>query len=271
MSDNAARDHESSDKVADIKETCNLYLCSRMAHIDKTYYDRNYNAKNPLRRYAHRTRFKKSISAIEIKDGLSILDYGAGDGLFLNQILGLKDDATLVGYEPYMDAIDDSQVDLVKEWHQVENVLAQKGKFDYVTCFEVLEHFSPTNQLEALQKMRSAVADHGTVIISVPIEKGMPSLVKNLIRKVNLPHSNHIFTYGNIYKSLVGKSLLDMRKESQYYSHMGFYFTDLEKEIETIFTIQDKSYSPIGGPTYQVNSQVFYTLKPNGANSIKRQ
>ncbi len=239
-----------------------------MAHIDRSYYDRNFNAKNPLRRFAHRTRFKNSVAAIELADGLSILDYGAGDGLFLNQIHNLKSDALLIGYEPYLEAIEDNKIRLIKDWNHILEHVETEGKFDYVTCFEVLEHFNIQNQTAALTNMRNAVKDTGQVVISVPIEKGLPSLVKNLIRKVNLPHSNHIFTTSNILGSLTGKDLLHLRKEDKYHSHMGFYFTDLEIEIEKLFTITDKSYSPLGGPSYQVNSQVFYTLKPKVTQSL---
>jgi 2-polyprenyl-3-methyl-5-hydroxy-6-metoxy-1,4-benzoquinol methylase len=233
-----------------------------MAHIDKSYYNRNFNAKNPLRRFAHRTRFKHSIAAIELIDQLSILDFGAGDGLFLNQIYALKSDARLIGYEPYLEAIEENKIALIKDWSNILNHIETKGKFDYVGCFEVLEHYNPADQAEALKKMREAVKDSGTVVISVPIEKGLPSLVKNLIRRVNLPHSNHIFTISNILGSLLGKDLSHLRKEPKYHSHMGFYFTDLEQEIVKHFVIKKKSYSPIGGPSYQVNSQVFYQLEP---------
>ena len=59
----------------------------------------------------------------------------------------------------------------------------------------------------------------------------------------------------------MGKDLLEMRNDPGYMSHMGFYFTDLEIEIDKLFTIRGTSYSPIGGPTYQVNSQIFYELE----------
>lgn len=233
-----------------------------MAHVDKSYYDRNYNSKNPLRRYAHRTRFKKSIAALELNSGSSILDFGAGDGLFLNQIKDIQDDTRLVGYEPYMDAIPESRVRLIKDWSEIDNEIDSNGNFDYVTCFEVLEHFSPSRQYEALSMMQSAIKPEGTVIISVPIEKGLPALVKNMIRRVNLPQSNHIFTYDNIFKSVQGRSLLHLRDSPEYHSHMGFYFTDLEKEIVKLFKIVDKSFSPVGGFSHQWNSQVFYQLYP---------
>jgi len=231
-----------------------------MAFVDKSYRDRNYNSPNPLRRYAHRSRFKKSIESIKIKDGISVMDFGAGDGLFLNQLEGTNSNLRLVGFEPYMESIQENTIQIEKDWTQVIELSKKYKLFDYVTCFEVLEHFSPQNQYEALRKMHSIVKDTGRVIISVPIEKGFPALVKNLIRKLNLPHSNHIFTSSNILKSFLGRNLLELRNDPGYMSHMGFYFTDLETEIKKLFTIELKSYSPIGGPTYQTNSQVFYEL-----------
>lgn len=235
-----------------------------MAFVDKSYRDRNYNSPNPLRRYAHRSRFKKSIESISTHEGASVMDFGAGDGLFLNQLYGTNQEMTLVGFEPYMESIKENTIQIETQWSRIEMISNEIGKFDFVTCFEVLEHFSPENQYEALRKMHSIVKESGKIILSVPIEKGMPALVKNIIRRVNLPHSNHIFTYDNILKSLSGASLLHLRNDPGYLSHMGFYFTDLENEIEKLFDIRMKSYSPIGGPTYQTNSQVFYELIKKG-------
>ena len=151
----------------------------------------------------------------------------------------------------------DSVVFLETEVSKLKRTIRQKNK----TINSIQAKLKDIeNQYEALRKMHSIVKDTGRVIISVPIEKGFPALVKNLIRKLNLPHSNHIFTSSNILKSFLGRNLLELRNDPGYMSHMGFYFTDLETEIKKLFTIELKSYSPIGGPTYQTNSQVFYEL-----------
>lgn len=193
-----------------------------MAFVDKSYRDRNYNSPNPLRRFAHRTRFRKSIESIEMKDGISIMDFGAGDGLFLNQLEGINTSLRLVGFEPYMESIQENKIQIIKDWTQVLEISSNSALFDYVTCFEVLEHFSPSNQHEALKKMHSIVKDSGRVIISVPIEKGIPAVVKNLIRRVNMPQSNHIFTYSNIFSSFLGKSLLNLRQDQDICHIWGF-------------------------------------------------
>jgi len=83
----------------------------------------------------------------------------------------------LVGYEPFMESLDDNAVTIKTDWDSIVEFSEQLGLFDYVTCFEVLEHFSPQNQYEALKKMHSVVKPTGTVIISVPIEKGFPSFI----------------------------------------------------------------------------------------------
>lgn len=231
-----------------------------MAFIDKSYLDRNYNSKNPLRRFAHRTRFKKSIQSIESNSEYSLMDFGCGDGTFMNQLNLRSSSVKLVGFEPIMDSIEGNQIEIYKNWEDIISKSKTIEGFDYVTCFEVLEHFSPENQLEALKKMNSVLKKDGKVIISVPIEKGFPALVKNLIRRVNLPQSVHIFSYKNIWNSFLSRSLLHLRQDPGYMSHMGFYFTDLEDEIGKLFKQEKKSFSPFGGPSHHFNSQVFFTL-----------
>ena len=232
-----------------------------MAFLEKTYLDRNYNSKNPLRRYAHRTRFKKSIESIDLQSNQSLLDFGAGDGLFLNQLKRKFPFAELIGFEPYMESIGSNEIPILKNWNDVLQKVNQEKKFDFVTCFEVLEHFSPENQHEAVKKMHSITKEDGIVIISVPIEKGFPALIKNMIRRINMPQSNHIFSWKNIFDSLQGRDLLYLRKNDGYLSHMGFYFTDLESILSEYFQIHQKRFSPIGGNSHHINSQVFYKLR----------
>lgn len=200
----------------------------------KSYYDRTYNSPNPLIRWAHRSRFKNSIKAIDLTKSNAVLDFGCGDGLFLNQ---LKNTATqpinLLGFEPYMDAISNNKVSIHKSWDDIVDWANTNTKFDYVTCFEVLEHFGPGRQAEALNKMKSVLNKNGHIIISVPIEIGFASLVKNLIRKAKQPKENYYYKPINIWKSFLGKPLPHLRNDTDYLAHMGFSFKQLEMFLQS--------------------------------------
>jgi hypothetical protein len=66
------------------------------------YDQQTINSRNPLARYAHRTRVKRSVQLATPRVGLGkIMDYGCGSGVFLSKMNSIREGAA-VGYEPYM-------------------------------------------------------------------------------------------------------------------------------------------------------------------------
>ena len=109
--------------------------------------------------------------------------------------------------------------------------------------------------------------EDGNLIISVPIEKGLPVIPKNLRRiAISYKGNEKIYTFKNIVYSLFGiksESLNSIRIGNDYLSHMGFYFTDLEALLKKYFKIESINYSPFPIFPYFFNSQVFYKLSLN--------
>jgi len=227
------------------------------------YANYTYNSSNPLRRFSHRTRFKHSIESIKKKNGINILDFGCGDAMFLNQLKDSSlEEMNLLGFDPILDPIEENVIPFVRKWEDVVEYARQKGPFDYVLCFEVLEHFSPKKQPELIEQMNSVLKDDGTLVVSVPIESGLPSLVKNVLRRRSKTHRK-IYSYKNMLLSFRGKPLGSYRNgfEDDYiYQHIGFYFTELESILKEYFHIDKKIYSPFPFLGKQFNSQVFYRL-----------
>lgn len=227
----------------------------------KSYYDTTYNSSNPLRKFAQQARFSRGIESIELKDNLRILDFGCGDALFLNQLKSKAQvkNLELAGFEPYLKSIESNTVSIYKNWDEIKSIADQAGPYDYLTCFEVMEHFSPPRQIDALDKFAEVIHKKSKVVISVPIEKGIPSLVKNISRKISAPKSR-FYTYGNIFKSVFKKPIPEFRSGDRYLSHMGFYYDDLEVLISEKYNIIKRTFSPFENLGYNLNSQVFYTL-----------
>ena len=229
------------------------------------YEDYTYNAKNLLRRFSHRKRFCRSVEAISFTEGCrtSVLDFGCGDGMFLNKLNtcfpGFCD---LLGYEPYMKPRRDNIVEIVNLWEDVLSYVQENGKFNYICCFEVLEHMTVNMQEDMLQKMLSVITEKGRVVLSVPIEKGLPVLVKGILRRRSGGSWREIYSWKNIGLSFLGKTLPHFRENSEYLTHMGFYYTDLERLLKKYFTIEKRYFSPLGTCFSFVNSQVFYHLIP---------
>jgi cyclopropane fatty-acyl-phospholipid synthase-like methyltransferase len=220
------------------------------------YADSTYNSKNPLKRFSHRMRFKKSLNLIPLDNNIRLLDFGCGDGLFLNRLNIKLNGGGVIGYEPYMSPISGNSVVILQDWTEVK----QKAPFDCITCFEVLEHFSPNKQREVLQEMHSILTGNGLLIISVPIEKGFPSVVKNIIRR--LKYKDKVtYSIKNIVTSFYGKPLPEFRQDNKHLNHLGFYYHDLEAILLQYFDIIEKCFSPFPFFGYNVNSQIFFKLK----------
>ena len=225
----------------------------------ETYGDYTYNAQNSLKRFSHRRRFNKCLACIPLNDDIRLLDFGCADGLFLNRLkISLHGKGALMGYEPIMPAMHGNTVNITDSWEEV----AKEAPFDYVTCFEVLEHFDENMQRETLKKITHILANDGFLIVSVPIEKGFPSLVKNIIRKFSCAKSDrHLYSMKNILSAFFKRKLPKYRTGSNYLSHLGFYHTDLEKVFLHDFVVVEKSFSPFSWLGSQLNSQVFYKLR----------
>lgn len=231
------------------------------------YEDYTYNAKNLLRRFSHRIRFKKSLSSIKQKHingkRTSVLDFGCGDGLFLNKLNStFPNSFDLLGYEPYTEILEYNQVNIVESWDSVSAHIEENDKFDYICCFEVLEHLTTERQDQTIRQILAVLKENGSVIISVPIEKGLPVMVKGLLRRKGGGRWLEMYSWKNMFASLLGKPVSRFLEKEDYLTHFGFYFTDLENLLKKYFTIEKRYYSPIGTNFYIINSQVFYKLSP---------
>src|SRR4029453_2715039 len=66
------------------------------------YSRQTLDTANPVARYAHRQRHRLSLdrAAAEVPEGGTVLDYGCGEGTFLNALAEARPDVTLLGYDP---------------------------------------------------------------------------------------------------------------------------------------------------------------------------
>ena len=218
------------------------------------YADITYNSKNRLARFSHRKRLSIALKFMLNKGSNKVLDYGAGDGKFLKDLLLNNTSFELNAFEPIMEIEKTEGITVFADIKKIIN-----NNYDIITCFEVLEHFNKEAQLEILANLDKMLDDDGFVIISVPIEIGFPSLVKNVRRMLN---GNTNFSYlKNTLKSFVGLDIPEIRTQEGYiYSHIGFNHKKLEKLFLEKFKITQKTTSPFVGLPTAINSQVFYKL-----------
>ena len=156
---------------------------------DGHYATKQIFCKDHLIAWSHRRRFETGLELAARFKGRRILDYGCGDGTFLALLMsGSSAPAEALGVE-----IDEAQVtdcrsrlgsrpglrfDLIASLDHD----SQQGRYDGVVCMEVLEHAAALGTV--IDRMWRVLAPSGTLIVSVPVETGLPLLLKQAARRV---------------------------------------------------------------------------------------
>ncbi len=224
-------------------------------------------SRSRLKRFSHGRRFDIALELLELSGHERVLDYGAGEGFLLLRILDRHLGCRLVGYEPsrreYVKIVDRigggggkrpiAHIELVKNLYTFP-----ARSFDAVCCLEVLEHLSDEQMEKALEDMMRLVADHGKIIISVPIEIGLSSLLKNIAR-ILLRQAHPNTSARTMVYSLFG---LKIDRGENRSGHIGFDYRDLENRLDSAgLKITQKVFSPFKPLAGFINSQVFFVLR----------
>lgn len=229
-----------------------------------SYKDKTYASNDPLRKFSHASRFELAASLFDVPENGRVLDFGGGDGAFLDMV---RTRAThpfeAVLFEPYMEVPPNQAFVHATRWDEV-NDLAADRLFDVVFCQEVMEHFAPHRQEEALERIASVMAPNGTLVLSVPVELGPVALVKNIARWKYRRNGTEIYNYPNLFRSIFALPIPEARSGDDYLTHMGFYFTDFRRVLEQRFVIKEIIGSPFSSLPLPLNSQVFFRGHPRG-------
>jgi SAM-dependent methyltransferase len=236
-------------------------------------------SKDRLIAWSHSRRFETGLKLVEEIRPRAVLDYGSGDGTFL-ALLHERDfrPERAVGAE-LLPALRDECSARFADLDGVQfNLIQELGgedhreAYDLVVCMEVLEHVIHLDKI--LRQMDFALAPHGTIAISVPVEVGLPVLVKQMVRRVA--------GWRNLgdYRSTSSYSALEMMKSvfagtdqhierrvfhdpngTDFYDHKGFNWPALRRQLERYFDVERVVASPVPmlGPLFA--SQVWLVGK----------
>jgi SAM-dependent methyltransferase len=151
------------------------------------YAQKQILSRDKLVAWSHARRFATGLTFARDFAGKRILDFGSGDGTFL--ALAMMADAApaaAVGAELLDAVVEDCRTRYAAEPRLTfENVAALDASehaqnYDAVFCMEVLEHVFDWEP--ELARMARLLKPGGALVVSVPVETGIPVLVKQIIR-----------------------------------------------------------------------------------------
>lgn len=232
--------------------------------------------------WSHWRRFQTGLHLARRFAGRRVLDYGCGDGTFL--ALWLRSDsrpAHATGVE-----IDDRLVeDCWKRFATMEDLSfvparelgnpAHAGKYEAIICMEVLEHVVAVDDL--LEQFDRWLAPGGELLVSVPVETGLPLLVKQTARRVagwfgvgDYPGTSP-YTWSELLRSLVAGGQARLARPIHrapdgftFHDHKGFNWMALRARLAKKFVLTRTAASPFLWLTPHLGSQAWFLARKAG-------
>lgn len=232
--------------------------------------------------WSHRRRFDMALALAAPYTGWPLLDYGCGDGTFLAlaherfpNSVGLEVDPGLV----IACAERFGHLGGLRFLHAGQAEALPAASFGVVLCTEVLEH-CPTDAVDvALARMRRLVAPDGRVILSVPVETGLPLAVKQAARAIAARSVHSDYRHRERYSvhdfvrmltadahTLVERPVYETEfapgLPNRYHGHKGFNWRAMRRRVSETFHVVETRFSPVSWLGPEFASQAWFICGP---------
>jgi 2-polyprenyl-3-methyl-5-hydroxy-6-metoxy-1,4-benzoquinol methylase len=243
------------------------------------YAKKQVHSQSRLISASHRARFALGLRLAQQLGGARVLDHGCGDGTFLALLLdGTHPPTEAVGTEIDAHIVDDCRrrfgahdalrFELTTDLERPEHA----GQFDTIYCMEVLEHvIDPALELDRMWRL---LAPGGALLISVPIEIGVPVMVKQVVRRVagwrGVGHypGTAGYTPVEMLRTLVAgdrqhidRPVYQRPDGLPFHDHKGFNWRVLRTRIRERFDLERESTSPVGWLGHQLGTQRWFVAR----------
>ena len=233
-------------------------------------------SRSGLIAWSHRRRFEVGLRLASRFAGRRILDYGCGDATFLALLHATASPpAAAVGAE-----LDDVQVEDCRRRFAGRGGLAfvsiadldggeHLGAYDAVVCMEVLEHVVALDVV--LDRLWRLLRDDGAVLISVPVETGLPLVVKQAVRRVagwrgigdypgTSPYTFRELTAGVFAgaRPHLPRPIYGVDGPTPFHDHKGFNWMVLQTRLAAHFHLDDIVAAPIPWLGPHLATQVWF-------------
>jgi 2-polyprenyl-3-methyl-5-hydroxy-6-metoxy-1,4-benzoquinol methylase len=232
--------------------------------------------KDRLIAWSHRRRFETGLKLASIFRGRRLLDYGCGDGTFLAMLCATSDrPASALGAELDEAQVNDCRSRLANLPGVTFDYISRLddsafGAYDGIVCMEVLEHVVDVDAV--IERLHRLLADGGTLIVSVPVETGLPLLIKQVVRRIAAwrrvgDYANTgAYTAREYIASLFAGHAQHLERPIfneggagiPFHDHKGFNWRSLGDRLARRFDVHSAIASPFPALGYQFATQVWF-------------
>jgi SAM-dependent methyltransferase len=235
-------------------------------------------SKDRLIAWSHRRRFETGLGLARSLGGRRVLDYGCGDGTFLSLLARAGELEEGVGVEVDARVVEDCRRRLSPHG-ALRFLLADEleapehsGRYDLVVCMEVLEHVTDWGAL--VERLVRLAAPGGALLVSVPVETGLPLLVKQAARRVagwrgvgDYPGTSS-YTCGELLRGLFAgrrqhltRPVFRTPEGRPFHDHKGFNWMRLRQHLAACVRVERTHGSPVPALGPHLASQVWFVAR----------
>jgi SAM-dependent methyltransferase len=259
---------------------------SALGHAEETdralreghYATKQIFCRDRLIAWSHRRRFEMGLRLARAFQGKRLLDYGCGDGTFLALLIGgPTPPAHAVGAELDAFQVNDCRARLggrpglsFQSIADLDDGSHDEG-YDGVVCMEVLEHVVALDSV--VDRLWRLLAADGTLVVSVPVETGVPLLIKQAARRVagwrgigDYPGTSP-YTLREYWRSVWAGETQHLARpiygtgETPFHDHKGFNWMALRARFQKPFVLESTMASPLPWLGPHLATQVWFVLR----------
>jgi SAM-dependent methyltransferase len=233
-------------------------------------------SRDRLIAWSHGRRFQVALDLAVRVGGSRVLDYGCGDGSFLALLRrGPDAPAYAVGVEIAPDLVADCRSRLSHTgvlFMHVDELGAPAAAFDTIYCMEVLEHV--VDREPVLARLPQMLPPGGRLVVSVPVETGLPLAVKQVVRTIagwrgigDYPGTEPYRWSEWIPSLLAGARQHIARPVHQaasgppFHDHKGFNWMVLRDDIARRFVLEGVLSSPLSSLPPHLGTQAWFIAR----------
>ncbi|HEY2000471.1 class I SAM-dependent methyltransferase [Paraburkholderia sp.] len=179
----------------------------------------------------------------------TVVDFGAGPGLFLHSLGQARNDIKLIGHDPFV-APAYPEIKYAESFTHIDD-----ASVDVLTAFEVCEHLYPHEIEQLLDDATRVMKPDASLIISVPIMYGFAVIPKVLNWMWRHRKTRTEYNVEEVLLSTIGTRVV--RPENPRDTHKGFDFRELRETVGARFTVSQVRHSPIAWMPWWLSSQYF--------------